>query len=165
MVIVEEYCPFPLELYSHGLHVVTFAAPQQKVRLLGQPHLVCAKHWALENGCLEAILVDPDGRATATTEGMFFLVKDDALVVAGGHLPDRAGYAVATIAGESGLVVMECSVNVNDLLGAEEVFLAGTSCGVISIVRVNGQTIGSGLEGPITRQLRSRFLAVTRGEG
>ena len=27
IVIAEEYQPFPLELYDHGLHVVTVAAP------------------------------------------------------------------------------------------------------------------------------------------
>ena len=163
LIIVEEYWPFPLELYPHGLHAASFTAPQQSGRLLGQPYLVRARRWGFENGCLEAILVTPEGRVTGSTEGMIFLVQEGALVVAGDHLPDVSGYAVATIAGESGLVVVECSVKVDDLLEAEEVLLAGTSCGVIGIVRVNGRTIGSDREGPITHQLRTRYLALTRG--
>ena len=49
--------------------------------------------------------------------------------------------------------------------GADEVFQVGTSCGVIAVVRIDGREIGGGTEGPITRQLRERYLAVTRGGG
>lgn len=163
IILAEEYYPFPLELYRHGLHAITFAAPHSPIRLLGQPHLVRAKRHAIERGCLEAILADSAGHLTGTTEGMLFLVKDGAVVVAGGHIPEATGYAVAAMAGESGLVVSEYAVSQNDLASAEEVFLAGTSCGIIGIVKIDERTMGSGTEGPITRQLRQRFLAITRG--
>jgi branched-chain amino acid aminotransferase len=165
IIMAEEYYPFPLELYPHGLHAVTFAAPPGVVRLLGQPHLAQAKRRAIECGCLEAILTDPAGRLTGTTEGMLFLVKDEALVVASGHIPETTGYAVLAMAGESGLVVIEYAVKSETLFAAGEAFLAGTSCGVIGIVKVDDRVIGSGVEGPITRRLRERFLAVTRGGG
>ena len=165
IILAEEYHPFPLELYAHGLHAVTFAVPHGVVRLLGQPHLVQAKRHAIEHGCLEAILADSAGHLTGTTEGMLFLVKDGAVVVAGGHMPEATGYAVATMTAESGLVVAEHTVSQSDLASAEEAFLAGTSCGVMGIVKVDEHIIGSGTEGPITRQLRERFLAVTRGNG
>ena len=51
----------------------------------------------------------------------------------------------------------------SDLLLADEVFLAGTSCGVIGIVRVDNEPIGSGTEGPITRQIRQAYRRLTRG--
>jgi branched-chain amino acid aminotransferase len=165
IIIAEEYHPFPLELYPHGLHAVTFAIPDQKARLLGQPHLVRAKRHALENGCLEAILMNAGGCLTGTTEGMLFLVKDGAVVVAGQHLPEATGYAVAAMAGELGWTVIECAVKAGDLLAATEAFQSGTSCGVIGIVRVDGREIGDGVEGPITRQLRDHLVAVTRAGG
>jgi branched-chain amino acid aminotransferase len=165
IILAEEYYPFPRELYPHGLHAVTFAAPHAIIRLLGQPHLVQAKRHAIERGCLEAILADSAGHLTGTTEGMLFLVKDGGVVIAGGHMPEATGYAVATMTAESGLVAAEHAVSQSDLASAEEAFLAGTSCGVIGIVKVDEHIIGSGTEGPITRQLRERFLAVTRGNG
>lgn len=165
LIIAEEYYPFPLKLYPHGLNVVTFAVPEQGARLLGQPYLARAKRHALEKGCLEAILVNPNEHLTGTTEGMLFLVKDNAVVVAGHHLPEATGYAVAAMAGELGLAVAGHVVKTDDLLSAQEAFLSGTSCGVIGIVRVDERDIGSGNEGPITRQLRDRFVAVTRGRG
>ena len=49
------------------------------------------------------------------------------------------------------------------LCDADEVFLAGISCGVIAIVRVDGKDIGTGTEGPATREIRRRYHALTRG--
>jgi len=163
IIIAEEYYPFPLELYPHGLNTVTFRVPRHDVRLLGQPHLIEAKRSALEQGCLETILVNPAGNLTGTSEGMLFLIRDGAVVVAGDHIPDATGYEIAAVAGELGLIVVEHTIQLADLTTATGAFIAGTSCGVIAIVRVDEQVIGGGVESAITRRLRDHYLAVTRG--
>jgi len=169
IIIAEEYQPFPQELYGHGLHAVVYPTPvdldypTNRVRTLGRPHVAMARRYAIANGCLEALLVNRDGGVSGTTEGFLFLVKDGALVVAGGQPADATGFAVAAAAGEGGLVVAEYAVKPADLLAAEEVFLAGTACGVIGIVRVDGRDVGVGREGPVTRSLRERFHTLVRG--
>lgn len=165
IIIAEEYVPFPFELYEHGLDVVSVAALRDEVRLLGRPHLVRAKQSALAKGCLDALLVDDVGHVTGSTEGMVFAVRDRALIVAGHHIPDATGFAIATLAAEGGAVVAEHAVGVADLASADEVFLAGTSCGVIGVVRIDGQAVGLGSEGPITRELRKRYRVLVRKEG
>jgi branched-chain amino acid aminotransferase len=165
LIIAEEYLPFPLELYDHGLHVITAPALREATRLLGRPHIVRAKQAALAKGCLDALLVHELGHVTGSTEGMVFAVKDGALIVAGDHLPDATGYFVASLAAEAGAVVAEYTVGLADLVGPEEVFLAGTSCGVIGIVKIDDHIIAKGGEGPITRKLRERYRAATRGRG
>jgi branched-chain amino acid aminotransferase len=170
IVIAEEYLPFPLELYGHGLHAVVspFSLdPENPVhwfRTLNQLHIVQAKRHALQNGCLEALLQTRDGRIVGTTEGFLFVVKDGALVVAGGQLEDATGFALAALAGENGAVVAEYGVKRDDLLSAEEVFIAGTACGVIGIVRIGGRDIGSGTEGPVTRGIRDAYQQLTESE-
>jgi branched-chain amino acid aminotransferase len=171
IVIAEEYQPFPAELAEYGLYVTTYPTPfdaehpANRVRTLGRPHIALAKQDALRHGCLEALLATRTGELIGTTEGMLFLVQDGAVIVAGGHVPEATGYAVAALAGEGGLVVAECAVRMPELLAADEAFLAGTACGVIAIVRVDGQLIGDGSEGPVTRGLRTRFTSVTRSSG
>ena len=171
IIIAEEYRPFPDELYGHGLHAVIFQVPldtnhpANRVRTLGQPHTILAKQHALKHGCLEAIYTNREGRLVGTTEGFLFLVKDGALVVAGDQAMDVAGYAAAAFAGEMGQIVAEYSVKAEDLYAAEEAFIAGTACGVIGIVRVDGKNIGTGTEGPITRTIRERYAAITLGRG
>ncbi|MCE9566687.1 MAG: aminotransferase class IV [Planctomycetes bacterium] len=171
VIITEEYRPFPDELYGHGLHAVIFPTPLDTdhpangVRTLGQPHTILAKQHALKHGCLEAILTNHAKRLVGTTEGFLFLVKDGALVVAGDQPRDVTGYAVAAFAGELGQIVVEYGVKADDLYASEEAFIAGTACGVIGIVRVDGKDIGSGTEGPITRTIRERYYAITHGRG
>lgn len=169
-IIAEEYRPFPMELYEHGLHVALAPHPIRTdsvfchIRTLGQPHVVAAKAMALKQGCLEALLTNPDGVLVGGTEGMLLLVQDGAVIVASGHIADVHGYAVAAMVGEAGLVVAETSIRLPELLAADEAFLVGTSCGVIAIVQVDGKPIGSGTEGPITRQIREAYRRLTRGE-
>jgi branched-subunit amino acid aminotransferase/4-amino-4-deoxychorismate lyase len=52
---------------------------------------------------------------------------------------------------------------VSALSEADEVFLAGTTCGIIGIVKIDGKDIGTGTEGPVTKAVRERFNALTRG--
>jgi branched-chain amino acid aminotransferase len=167
LVTAEEYQPFPHELYGHGLHAVVAPLPldprnpAHRFRTLNQLHVVQAKRHALQNGCLEALFQNFEGRIVGTTEGFLFLVKDGALVVAGGQREDATGFALAAHAGESEAVVAEYGVKRDDLLAAEEVFIAGTACGVIGIVRIDGTDVGGGEEGPVTRELREAYQQLT----
>lgn len=162
IIITEEYQPFPLALYEHGLNAVTVPVPHHGLRTLGQPHVALAKHRALESGCLDAILVNQEDKLVGTTEGFLFLVETGALVVAAGQPIEATGFAMAAMAGDSLAVVAEYAVSIDNLYSAEEAFIAGTACGVIGIVRVNGKDIGTGAEGPITRAIRERYRALTR---
>lgn len=163
IIIAEEYQPFPLALYEHGLHAVTVPVPNHGLRTLGQPHIALAKYRALESGCLEAILVNQEDKLVGTTEGFLFLVEAGALVTAAGQPTEATGFAIAAMAGESLAVVAEYAVGIDNLYSAEEALIAGTSCGVIGIVRVDGKDIGTGAEGPVTRAIRERYHVLTRG--
>jgi branched-chain amino acid aminotransferase len=163
IVIAEEYRPFPDELYGHGLHAVVSPLPldpqnpAHRVRTLNQLHVVQAKRHALQNGCLEALLQTHDGRLVGTTEGFLFAVKDGRLVSARGQSEDATAFAVAALAGEVGGTIAESAVTRGDLLSADEVFIAGTSCGVIGIVRLDGTSIADGTEGRVTREIRAAY--------
>jgi branched-chain amino acid aminotransferase len=169
IVIAEEYQPFPHELYGHGLHAVIAPPvldpenPAHRFRTLNQLHTVLARRHALQHGCLEALLQSQQGTVVGTTEGFLFAVKDGAVVVAGGQPEDATGYAVAGLAGDAGMVVAEYALKLPELLAAEEAFIAGTACGIIGLVRIEGEDIGNGTEGPVTRDLRARFDRLTRG--
>jgi len=55
-------------------------------------------------------------------------------------------------------------VKLADLVAAEEVFIAGTACGVIGVVRIDGHDIGTGTEGPVTRDIREAYRQLTERE-
>ena len=45
---------------------------------------------------------------------------------------------------------------------ADECFLTGTAAEVIPVVKCDGRLIGTGKPGPITKQIRERYLQLTR---
>lgn len=170
VIIAEEYQPFPAELYAHGLHVVTAETrldpsnPGHVIRVLGQPHIVLAKQQALRSGCLEALFITTDGNVAGCTEGTVLLVRNGAAAALTSYPPDATWLAVLDLAPEASQRVPLSAATRDELLAADEVFLAGTSSGVIGIVRVDDHSIGTGTEGPITRRIRHAYRQLTRGE-
>lgn len=170
-IIAEEYQPFPLELYEHGLHIITSPIPidwshhNLMGRLLGWPQLALAKQHALQNGCLEAVLLHASGRVASGTEGNLFLVQDGVVRHLSPVPLDVVWQEVIELAQKAGIDGggLFDGARVDDLLAADEVFLAGTSCGVIGVVRIDGKDVGAGTEGPVTRVIRERYRVLTRG--
>lgn len=163
LIIAEEYHPFPRELHAHGLHASTYPArldrssPLFHARVLGQPHLVLARQHALKHGCLEAILTDRDGRLIGATEGSLFLVTRGDILAVADSPPEVVGECMAKLASQAGRIVRSEAITVDDLLAADEAFIAGTAAGVIAVVKVDGKTIGVGSAGPVARGLREAY--------
>ena len=55
------------------------------------------------------------------------------------------------------------TITVDDVLGADEVFLCGTACEVLPIVEIDEHRIGSGEPGPVTQQIREAYGRATSG--
>ncbi len=164
-VLVDDVVPFPAELYGHGLHVVTArsvrldpANPLHRVRSLSHGHMVLAKAEALRAGCLDAVLLTTAGTVAGCTEGHLFAVAGGTLRTppAGGAFPPDVLRAVVleTAAGQA-IAVEEADLFPADLLAADELFLAGTSGGVIAVGRVDGTDVRGGGEGPVTKAVRA----------
>jgi branched-chain amino acid aminotransferase len=176
IIIAEEYRPFPDEIYEHGLNAVTVESSVWShgrpplARLLGQDHIVKAKVQALNKGCLEAILVDEHGRLYGATEGSILRVMNGILQTIVGEVD--FGYSLAgdlatmaDVLRSSTWPKSEVQCNAWDTIAeSDELLLAGTSCGVIGIVQVDGKPVGTGREGPITKRIREAYRKLTRGE-
>lgn len=169
IITAEEYRPFPDELYGHGLHATVARLRldpdnlAHRHRTLNQLHVVQAKRDALRSGCLEALFENRNGHIVGATEGAVFAVKHGAVVYAGGQSDDAIVGTIAEIAVADQLVIVEYTLSRADLLAADEVFITGTACGVIGIVRIDGRSIGSGTEGLVTRRVRELYQQHTRG--
>ncbi len=169
IIIAEEYHPFPMELYEHGLNTlvcptsIDTANPILQARMLGQPEIALAKQFAIQKGCLEAVLTNNADEIIGTTEGVLFVVRNGAVFFASRQRADATGNRVAALVCELEFIVAECAIRLPELFVAEEVFQAGTACGVIGIVRVDGKPIGSGTEGSVTRTIRGAYRKLTQG--
>jgi D-alanine transaminase len=125
---------------------------------------VLARQQAKKRGVFESILVR-DGQVTEGAVSNVFIVQDGKLITApegGWILSGVTRQVVLELARHEGLTVQERYCSEQELLGATEVFLTGTTVEVLGVVRIDGKQIGKGQPGPVTRSLAKRFLDETR---
>jgi len=119
-----------------------------------------AKQRAADAGAYEAVFVTDDGEVREGCSSNLFAVFQDRLCTApaeGSILPGITRAVVLELAESLGLPAEEKRFTLEDLLQADEVFLAGTTNDVCPVVQVNDTTIGQGVPGPVTRKLMDAF--------
>lgn len=122
---------------------------------------VFAKQAAAEHGATEALMVR-DGVVTEGSHTNVLTVFGDVIRT---HpldqhvLPGISRAVVLEIARDLGIHVDETAFTEDEMMSADEIFLAGTTSDVMPIVTVNGHPIGSGRPGPITMRLFEAFRA------
>ncbi|MBS0177803.1 MAG: D-amino-acid transaminase [Nitrospira sp.] len=123
---------------------------------------VLARQRAKEAGVFEAILLR-DGAVTEGSVSNVMVVQNGTILTApeGPRILSGVTRAkVLELAKKEGIPVAETVVRREDLLGASEVFLTGTTVEVLPVVRVDGQAIGPAVPGPMTQLLSRRLEAL-----
>ncbi len=80
-----------------------------------------------------------------------------------GVLPGVTRICVLEIACAMGLTVEERPFTPDELFAAREAFLSAAGSLVMPVVEVDGRAIGDGSPGPITREIRTRYIALLTG--
>ncbi|MBC8378957.1 MAG: aminotransferase class IV, partial [Planctomycetes bacterium] len=72
-------------------------------------------------------------------------------------LPGIARKTVLEIAEAENVECHEEPLSVNDLLGADEVFLTNVIMEVLPVVAIEAHTVGEGKPGPVTKKLAEQY--------
>lgn len=151
----------PEEL-EHGVDAITTADQRwarcdiKSTSLLAN---VLANQAALEAGACEAIMLK-EGVVTEASHSSVFAVTDGEVRTAPLSNLILAGITrkvVLELCDELRLAVREFPLTESELRSADEVFLAGTSCEVMPVVRLDGRPIADGRPGAVTRRLGQAF--------
>jgi len=79
-------------------------------------------------------------------------------------LPGITRAAILELCDGMGLETRRCTLDINQLLSADEVFLTNSSWGVLPVVAVEKNTIGDGRVGEMTSRLRDAWLELVQRE-
>ena len=123
------------------------------------PNLL-AKQKAVESGGDEGLFVREDGNVTEGTSSNAFMVKAGRLIThpAGPRILDGVTrVAVLEVATEQGVPVEQRPFPVAEARKADEFFMTGTLTEVMPAVRIDGEPVGDGRQGPVTLRLRAAF--------
>lgn len=74
-------------------------------------------------------------------------------------LPGVTRALVLDLAREQGLECVRRMLSIDDVLGADEVFLTNSSWGVLPVVKVEAEAIGDAVVGELARRMRGEWLA------
>jgi branched-chain amino acid aminotransferase len=172
IVIVDDISLYPKELYENGLKIVTSSlirnhpnALNPRIKSLNYLNNILAKIEAIRAGCLEALMLNHKGEVAECTGDNVFIVKRGILKTTppdSGILEGVTRNVVMELAKKLGIPLVEATLTRHDIYAADECFLTGTAAEVIAVTEVDGRVLGSGKQGPVTKQLREAFIRLTR---
>lgn len=124
--------------------------------------LVQGLYDAYDHQAETALLSDADGNVVEGPGFNVFAVTGDALVtpqsgVLKGITRSTALEIAAELGTELGLRVEERALSRDELVSANEVFVTSTAGGIMPVCVIDGRPVGSGVPGPVTEQIRSRY--------
>ena len=175
--IADQIRLYPEEAYRTGMKVVVANRPKTpvacldpRIKSLNYLNNILAKMEAIEAGCDEAIMLSTDGYVTECTGDNVFIIKNGTLFTP----PSICGssgllegvtrkFVMETLAKDCGVEVVEKLMRLDEVLGADEVFLTGTAAEIIAVNSIGDFAISDG-EGPITGKLRHRFREIVTSD-
>ncbi|HEX4028704.1 MAG TPA: D-amino-acid transaminase [Rhizomicrobium sp.] len=126
------------------------------------PNLL-AKQAARKTGAFEAWLVDADGYVTEGSSTNAWIVDKDGTVItrdlSNAILPGVTRRILLEAMADAQLKVVERKFTIAEALAAREAFLSSATGAAVPVVAIDGQTIGNGAPGALTRRIRELYFA------
>lgn len=162
VMTVRELRPLAQTVYEAGVEAITLddlrwgRCDIKSVNLLAN---VLARQRAKEAGVFEAIFVR-DGVVTEGSVSNVAVVKAGCVITApeGGRILAGVTRAlVLDLARKEGVPVEERAVLLEELRRADEVLLCGTTVEILPVISIDGEPIGGGAPGIVTKKLHTAF--------
>jgi len=113
-----------------------------------------------EAGCQEVLFYLKDGTITESAHSSLFGVLDGILYTSPSSeliLPGITRNHLLNLITKVGIPIREQSLQMDQLGKISELFISGTTSGVIPVVAVDKKVIGDGKPGPITRRIEKAY--------
>jgi D-alanine transaminase len=121
---------------------------------------IMARQKARSAGAFEALFLRDGLVLEGAGSNIFAVIQGQIVTPPKGPaiLPGITRDLVIGLAREARDPLTEKGITLEELLGAEEVFLTGTTTEILPVVKVDGKSIGDGRPGRTTRRLYQQFL-------
>jgi D-alanine transaminase len=171
VVTVKRIKPYPTSIDTWGTTAITY--PDQRwarcdIKTVGLLPNVLARQAAKEKGASEAILVTPDGMVTEGAATSFWIVDADGNLrtrdLTANILPGCTRRVLVDLLRENGIAFAEGPFSEAELRAAPEAFITSATSFVKPILAVDGQKVGDGTPGPVTRKLFDIFSRHVNGQ-
>jgi branched-chain amino acid aminotransferase len=167
VILVQELKLPEQRQYEAGISAVIIEA-QKTGRSLLDPTVksgnylsnILALRRAIEQSGEDAILCGPHGNVAEGATSNVFMVREQQVLTPSfdvGILPGITRQVVCGLVRDAGIPLLETLIRPDDLRRADEVFLTSSVRGIMPITVLDGQRVGDGTAGPLTRVLLRRY--------
>jgi branched-chain amino acid aminotransferase len=159
ILALEPFKPVPPDVAANGARVVC-------IDLARQNPTAKSNSWAIQRqsavqafppGIYEGVLVSAAGELLECTSSNFYAVLGGALHTAETGILHGIARRLLLKVAEQELPLELRPVRVEDIPRLEEAFLTSAGRGVVPIVEIAEQRVGTGRPGPVTLRLRERY--------
>lgn len=164
IIMVEPLKEKSASMYKKGVKLVSFHGKRNipHAKKLSDAFCFLAKQHAKNCGAYEALLVDSKTYVRECAYANVFWVK-------GGELHTTNKDILFGITRETVIELAEGScvfegIKYKNILDCDEVFITQTTSRIIPVVEIDGQKIGTGRPGPVTKKLMQKFDKLVKGK-
>lgn len=159
IVMIEKIQEKPSDMYRSGVKCVSFHGKRNlpHAKKLADCFSYVAKKYAESCGAYESILVDEKTYVRECAYANIFWVNGGEVYSTNKEI--LFGITRETVVELAGKCNFE-GVLFKSLLHADEVFITQTTSGILPVTEINGQKIGNGSPGPVTRDLMKKYDAL-----
>lgn len=163
VIFAKPFEEYPAHLYEKGVAVGIVKTRRNLAEALNPAikstnflNNILAKIEAIERGVYEGIMLNHAGYVAEGTICNIFMVKNGVVHTAplsAGILEGVTRRLVLDVAAANGIGMEETLFTPDQLYAADECFITNTTMEVMPVTTVDGRQIGSGVPGPVTKQL------------
>jgi branched-chain amino acid aminotransferase len=156
---IEPLEEIPAEIRVKGVRVRSFPVQRSNPQAKDTTWMALRSELRAQmtDGIYEGLLTSPDGLILEGLGSNFYAVLDGELRTARTGMLHGIGRRVMLTVAPKVLPVREEPVALADIPRLSEALMTSSSRGVIPIVEIDGQRIGSGQPGPLTRAIEARY--------
>jgi D-amino acid aminotransferase len=166
LVTAVKFEPYPKSYYDKGIMVVLNLHRQNPADVLAGHKTtsyfsrISALSVAHQKRAAEALWFTIDGRLAEGCVSNVFIVKDSVVYTPlpdAGILPGIARKTVLELAGKNSIKAEEKGLTIEDLLGADEVFITSVIMQVLPVIAVEAHNVGNAKPGPVTKKIAAIY--------
>ncbi len=173
LITATKFRSYPSEYYKNGVMVILCPFKQNPDdptcghKTTSYYSRMIALNMAHRKRAAEALWFTANNRLAEGCVSNVFLVKDSVVFTPPIKTPVLAGIArktVCRLALTTSVELIEKDLNIEDLLGADEIFLTNVIMQVMPITKVEKHAVGDGKVGPIVKKLKQSFAEYVENE-
>ncbi|MBN1975485.1 MAG: aminotransferase class IV [Sedimentisphaerales bacterium] len=166
LITATQLQPYPKEYYEKGVLAVLCPYRQNPNdptcghKTTSYFPRMLALQAAHQKGAAEALWFTVDNRLAEGCVSNVFIVKDSIVYTPPLYTPVLAGIArktVCRLALKNSIELVEKDLTINDVLGADEIFLTNVIMQIMPVVQVEKHTAGKGTVGEMTKKIQNLF--------